>query len=143
MAIEALLGGGIVGAVTRLAPEVMKFFDRKNERKHELSLGEQQQKLVELQGNNKLQEAAVSTQATQFTQAVAALQEAYKTQAPTGNAKVDFLNATVRPIVTYGFACSYLFTKMVHGVWDDGDTAIFSAILNFWFMGRVFDKVTK
>lgn len=142
MAIEALLGG-LAGAVTRLAPEVMKFFDRKNERKHELALGDQQQKLVEVQGNNKLQEASLVTQSNQFTQAVAALQEAYKSQAPTGVAWIDAISATVRPIVTYGFAASYLVTKIQSGTWDDGDTAIFSAILNFWFMGRIFDKVSK
>lgn len=142
MAIEALLGGA-VGLVGRLMPEALKFFDRKSERAHELALGDQQQKLVAIQGNSQLQSVSVQAQANQFTQAVAALQEAYKTQAPTGNKIVDFVNSTVRPIVTYGFSLAYLYTKMVTGHWDETDTAIFSAILNFWFMGRVFDKATK
>ena len=34
MIAESLLGG-IFGGLLRLAPEVMKFFDRKNEREHE------------------------------------------------------------------------------------------------------------
>lgn len=141
MAIEAL-AGGLVGAVVRSVPEVMKFFDRKAERKHELDLGSQQQKLVELQGHNQLQVATAETQANQFTQAVSALQAAYNTQ-KSGVSWADAISATVRPAVTYGFSAAYLVTKMHTGTWDATDTAIFSGILNFWFMGRVFDKATK
>jgi hypothetical protein len=141
MALDALVGGA-VGAIVRTVPEVMKFFDRKNERKHELDLGDQQQKLVETQEHSKLQTATAETQANQFTQALATLQTAYSGQ-KTGVAWADGISATVRPVVTYGFSVAYLVTKMHTGTWDAEDTAIFSGILNFWFMGRVFDKATK
>jgi hypothetical protein len=141
MAIDALVGG-LAGAVVRAVPEVMKFFDRKQERKHELALGEQQFNLVKLQENTKLETATVETQASQFTQAVGALQAAYNGQ-KSGVAWADAVSSTVRPAVTYGFAAAYLIQKMHQGTWDATDTAIFSGILNFWFMGRVFDKATR
>ena len=37
MIAESLLGS-LLGGVLRIAPEFLKFFDRKNERLHELSL---------------------------------------------------------------------------------------------------------
>ena len=41
-----ILGGGIfgslLGGIFRLAPEVLKFFDKKNERQHELAMFDKQ-----------------------------------------------------------------------------------------------------
>ena len=34
--------GSLLGGVFRLAPEMLKFFDKANERKHELAMFEQQ-----------------------------------------------------------------------------------------------------
>ena len=49
-----LLGGGVIGSVLggvfRLAPEVLKFFDKKNERLHELSMFSRQCELEQLRG---------------------------------------------------------------------------------------------
>ena len=45
MALDAIFGG-ILGGVARLAPEVLNFFDKKNERKHEIALGQQQFELT-------------------------------------------------------------------------------------------------
>jgi len=53
-----LLGGGIFGSLLgglfRLAPEVLKWMDKKNERSHELKMFEQQCQLETLRGNQKL-----------------------------------------------------------------------------------------
>lgn len=55
-----ILGGGLLGSIFgglfRLAPEVLKFMDRKNERLHELKMFEQQCQLETLRGAQKLQE---------------------------------------------------------------------------------------
>ena len=52
-----ILGGGILGSVLggvfRLAPEVLKFLDRKNERLHELKMFEQQCQLEAQRGAQK------------------------------------------------------------------------------------------
>lgn len=139
--LEALLGGGL-GALARLAPEVLKFFDRKGERSHELSLGEQQQALIALQGKTQMAQIDATTNAAQFTQAVQALQAAYSTL-KSGVAWADALTATVRPVVTYAFSVGYLYFKLSTGTWTNVDTGIYAGLLNFWFMGRVFDKAAK
>lgn len=55
-----LLGGGILGSllggVFRLAPEVLKWMDKKNERGHELLMFSQQCQLEQLRGSQKLAE---------------------------------------------------------------------------------------
>lgn len=141
--LEALLGGGL-GALARLAPEVLKFLDRKNERLHELALGEQAFKVQELNARSKMEVAAIDAHSSQFVAALEALRAAVTGQATvTGVRWVDALSASVRPILTYGFAACYLGYKMKTGTWAEADTAIFSGILNFWFMGRVFDKVLR
>jgi hypothetical protein len=53
-----LLGGGVlgslIGGIFRLAPEVIKFFDKKDERDHELAMFNQQCQLETLRGQQKL-----------------------------------------------------------------------------------------
>lgn len=141
--IEALLGGGL-GAIARLAPEVLKFLDRKNERVHELALGDQSLRAAQVTASNKLQVAQVDAQSGQLVAALQALQAGLTGQGtPTGVKWIDALSSSVRPVVTYAFSASYLLVKMAHGTWEPQDTAIFSGILNFWFMGRVFETVLK
>ena len=48
--------GSIFGGVFRLAPEVLKFFDKKNERLHELNMFARQCELEQLRGQMKLAE---------------------------------------------------------------------------------------
>ena len=49
-----ILGGGIfgslLGGIFRLAPEVLKYFDKKNERQHELSMFDKQCELEKVRG---------------------------------------------------------------------------------------------
>ena len=55
-----LLGGGVLGSllggVFRLIPEVLKSFDKKNERTHELAMFDKQCDLEKTRGAQKLQE---------------------------------------------------------------------------------------
>ena len=52
-----IIGGGIFGTIFgglfRLAPEVLKFLDRKNERQHELSMFNRQCELEQIRGEMK------------------------------------------------------------------------------------------
>ena len=49
-----LLSGGIfgslLGGIFRLAPEVLKFFDKKNERQHEMAMFSRQCELEQIRG---------------------------------------------------------------------------------------------
>jgi hypothetical protein len=89
--------GGLGGAVARLIPEALKFFDRKNERKHELALGEQQFNLVKFQGDNKLRSEQITADSTQMTAGLAALKSAYENM-KSGVPWIDGLNQLVRPM---------------------------------------------
>lgn len=160
--IETILGG-LLGGITRIAPEVMKFLDRKNERKHELELIDKNiaADQARVQGQLKLADAQAAS--AQFTSALDALKEAVKGQAAlTGSKIIDGINALVRPGVTYivfgMWTCVKLasLATLIHGQpdvdglataiklwWLPDDQAMLAAILNFWFMGRVFDKALR
>ena len=63
---EVLSGGllgGIFGGVFRLAPEVLKFFDKKNERLHEMAMFSRQCELEQIRGQQKLAEIGAQREA--------------------------------------------------------------------------------
>lgn len=159
------VAGGALGALVRAAPEVLNFFDKKNERQHELDMLAKNIDLEKLRNDHSERELAVNADMQQVTQGISAITEAIKAQAqPTGVKWVDALNATVRPVLTYLIAGPYALGKMLvflalvyvgfktRGISADGvtaalaatytlaDMAIVSGILNFYFLGRVFDK---
>jgi len=160
--IETLLGG-LLGGLTRMAPELLKFFDRKNERAHELALLAANLESDKAKLAGSLAVANVQNEATQFTSSLGALSEAIKAQGvKTGIAIVDAINALVRPTVTYILFSMWTAVKLVTLVhliqtnpgwdalakaipiwWGPEDQAMLSAVLNFWFLGRVFDKTLK
>ena len=59
-----ILSGGLLGSIFgglfRMAPEVLKFFDKKNERAHELLMFSRQCELEQLRGQQKLLQFALS-----------------------------------------------------------------------------------
>jgi hypothetical protein len=91
------------------------------------------------------------------------MQEAVKGQAQqTGIKIIDAVNALVRPGVTYILFGMWTVVKLaslitvwrlqpdLHSLadaliiwWKPDDQAMLAAILNFWFMGRVFDKALR
>ena len=154
--LETILGGAM-GGLLRLAPEVLKFFDSKDERKHELRLGEQNLKLVEMQQKGQLAIADTEVQGKQFTAAMAAIQSGVEAQGkPTGIKFIDGLAASVRPIITYWVFFLYAAVKTallsmaieansplaeaLAASWTAPDDAMLSAILTFWFVGRVWER---
>ncbi|NDF11898.1 MAG: hypothetical protein EB060_03660 [Proteobacteria bacterium] len=61
---------------------------------------------------------------------------------------VDALNATVRPVIAYGFFGLYAALKIMHLhaglpwlVWNEDDQAIFAGIISFYFGQRAFFKL--
>jgi len=52
MVLETLFGG-VFGGILRLAPEVLKLLDRKNERQHELNLLEREMSFAEKKSRNE------------------------------------------------------------------------------------------
>jgi hypothetical protein len=149
--------GGMSGGLLRLAPEAFKLFDRHNERKHELALGEQQAKLLQLQSNTRLDEVRTQSEATQAAQALQALSDSIKAQAtPTGIKWVDALSALVRPFwtflvlgmwasvkvvdVAFATARNLPWEEMRPVVWSAEDAGMLATLATFWFLDRVIRK---
>ena len=157
--IETLLGG-LLGGVFRLAPEVLKWFDRKSERGHELAMQDKALEFDRIRGAQKMAEIGAAADAAWNTGAIEALRDAVRTQGEkTGVRWADALSISVRPVITYWFMALYCAAKtaafvgaMTAGVgwsaavlqaWTEADQALWAGVLNFWFLGRVFDRVRQ
>lgn len=157
MIVESLLGG-LIGGLLRLAPEVLKFFDRKAERTHELAMANVEVAIAE----KKLEYGMRQTEAQIDIATLDAMGEALRGQAEMskeGGKIISAISALVRPIVTYWFVALYSIHKIAlmfaasgtgetwqqvfTTTWGEQDWSIFSMILVFWFVGRVHERSSK
>lgn len=161
MAVLETLLGGTIGGLLRLAPEVLSIWDKKNERKHELALGDQQYRVAELQFNAQREIKDLEVEQSQFVSAMAALKEGITAQAtPTGIKWVDAISSLVRPAITAWVFALYSAVKVAQlniavkvyesvpeailQVWGPEDAGMLSAIVMFWFVGRVWtSRITR
>ncbi len=155
--IETLLGG-LLGGAFRLAPEILKWIDRRGERGHELAMQYKALEFEKLRGAQRMAEIGAVADAAWNSGAIAALKEAVAAQGrPSGVKWADALSISVRPVITYWFMAIYCAAKtaafaaavtagagwgtaILHA-WTEADQALWAGVLNFWFIGRVFDKV--
>ena len=152
--MEALLGG-VFGGLLRLAPEALKFFDAKNERKHELAMLEAEGRIAK----EKAEAAMRETEARMTIAELDAIGEALKEQGSTAQAAgkiVAGISALVRPFVTYLFVIAYATVKIaafvlaldqggewkavLTSMWGEDDMAVLNMSLSFWFVGRVYER---
>jgi len=155
--IETLLGG-LLGGAFRLAPEILKWLDRQGERGHELAMQDKALEFEKLRGAQRMGEIGAAADAAWNTGAIEALKEAVRTQGEkTGVRWADALSSSVRPVITYWMMALYCAAKTAAFVaavntgtdwgsavlhaWTDADQALWAGVLNFWFLGRVFDRV--
>ena len=152
--IETLLGG-LLGGLFRLAPECLKWFDRKDERAHELAMQDKALDFERLRGAQRMNEISAAAEASWSTGTIESLKEAVAAQGrPSGVKWADALAITVRPVITYWFMALYCAAKTaafaaalgagwsaaVLHTWTEADQALWAGVLNVWFLGRVFDK---
>lgn len=150
--------GSIFGGIFRLAPEVLKFFDRKEDRKHELAMFQIQTDLEKMRGQNRIEERYVDHGIAQQQ----AIEAAFKQQGEDSKASyrwVAAFSALVRPLVTYILFAVYVLVKLIlvgHAIqtgmpiveiaqvyWTADDFAMLMMILTFWFLGRPIEKYMK
>lgn len=157
-----IIGGGILGSIFgglfRLAPEVLKFLDKSNERKHELAMFTLQTDLEKVKGNFRVEEKYVDYSSEQLK----AIQEAFKEQATTSKEAgwfVAAVSALVRPGITWALFFMYAAVKaaglaiafssgapwqdVVLKGWNADDFAMLNMCLTFWFVGRSIEKYQK
>ena len=150
--------GSLFGGIFRLAPEVLKFFDRKDERKHELAMFNLQTDLEKTRGEFKLEERYVDY-SVQQTQAIESALKTQSQEASNSYRWVNALSALVRPAITYVLFGAYIAFKAIiiyyalqsgsnwHDIaithWTVDDFAMLNMILTFWFVGRSIEKRQK
>lgn len=157
-----MLGGGVLGSLFgglfRLAPEVLKFLDKGNERKHELSMFTLQTDLEKMRGQFKMEERYVDYSVTQLE----TIKEAFKEQSKTAKEAgwfVSAVSALVRPGITWALFFMYAAVKIaaitlamqtnghwaeiLRQSWDVDDFAMLNMCLTFWFVGRSIEKYNK
>ena len=159
-----LLGGGVLGSLIggafRLVPEVLKFFDKKNEREHELRMFTQQCQLEQLRGDIKLQEINAQRDAALDVGAMDAFKSAIEQQTEmvkaAGPGWVASMSASVRPVVTYWILLIWSFAHfwLCWNAWSNGlppmevfkmvmsgdFVALVSGTINYWFLDRTLAK---
>lgn len=157
-----MLGGGLLGSIFggifRLAPEILKWMDKKDERAHELKMFTLQTDLEKMRGTFRMEEKYADHSVAQLE----AIQEAFKEQSATAQASykwVAALSALVRPGITYVLFSLYVamkITAIVYGMqseaswvavmresWTADDFGMLNMILTFWFVGRAIEKYQK
>lgn len=151
---ESLLGG-VFGGLLRLAPEVFKIFDKKNERSHELAMLNAEMEFAKIRGEIAMKQ----TEANMTMAEMSAMTEAFREQSATAQAAGKFVagvSALVRPAVTYMFLALYAMVKVASfmiaiqqngnwkevlvTMWGADDLAVFNMVLSFWFVGRVYER---
>jgi hypothetical protein len=158
-----ILSGGILGSVFgglfRMAPEVLKFFDKKNERQHELAMFARQCELETLRGQQKLAEIGAQREAAIDVGVMDAFQSAIEQQATMVKAAGGWaasLSASVRPVVTYWvlFVWSFIHVWFAWNAWitvappaevfkmmmSPDFSALLAGTINFWFLDRTLAK---
>jgi len=158
-----MLGGGLLGSIFgglfRLAPEVLKWMDKKNEREHELSMFKFQCDLEAQRGQQKLAEIGAQREAAIDVGVMDAFQSAIEQQTEMVKAAggwVASLSASVRPVVTYWILALWSFVHiwLSYNAWITGMppldvfkvmmsadfAALVSGTLNYWFLDRTLAK---
>lgn len=152
--------GAALGLLGSVVPEFFKFFNSRQDNKHELDVMDKQLELAKLGGQQRLEE--INTQAD-IAESAALNQRITLT----GIRWVDALSTSVRPVITYSFFLAYIVVKyaqfqalgsmdplpwmssadgaqkwfsIVVGLWNEEDQGLFAAIMTFWFGTRTYNK---
>ena len=158
-----ILSGGLLGSIFgglfRLAPEVLKFFDKKNEREHEMAMFSRQCELEQIRGQQKLAEIGAQRDAAIDAGVMDAFNAAINQQAEMVKAAGGWaasLSASVRPVVTYWILFIWSFIHAWYA-WSSLNSGLdptevfklfmspdFSALLggtiNYWFLDRTLKQ---
>jgi hypothetical protein len=157
------LGGGIVGSllggIFRLVPEAIKFWDKKNEREHELAMFDKQCELEKVRGSQKLAEIGAQREATVDSGVMDAFNAAINQQTEMVKAAggwVASLSASVRPVMTYyllllygmfktatmaiGYASGQPVPELLKDAWTVDDMTLLSGVVNYWILDRTLAK---
>ncbi len=148
---------GLFGGLLRLAPEILKFLDTRNERKHELAMQDKAIEFQRLKGDQRISEIEAKGAAEWNKGAIEALKAAIEGQErPSGIRWIDGFSKLMRPLITFQWVVLLypgvivatfviLISQNVpvidamNKVFGPEEKALVSFIVDFWFVGRVLD----
>ena len=130
------LGTGVLGAlfggIFRILPEVLKIFDKVNERKHELNMFKIQTDLERMRGQFKVEHRYVDHSIAQLD----AISEAFKEQSATASKSYKWVaaaSAMVRPGITAVLFLFYIVFKITLLIWAHACGVVWMLIImNNW-----------
>lgn len=155
--LETLVGT-LLGGAFRMAPEVMKWMDRKNERSHELAMFDKQLAADKARADSQMALSQLQADTTMGTAELAAMIAATNAQSVKSGVKwVDAMSSLMRPLITfwwvivlYTIALGARFWVLVHAgtpnidaivlLWGVDEKAIVASIISFWFVDRALRK---
>ena len=149
--------GALLGFFSSSFPEVLKFFNHKRDRAHELAVMDRQIDLAKSGQTSRLEEVRLQAESAEQVALYQHAQRSNGKQASLGQTSlwVDALAASVRPVITYAFFGLYGVIKVSQWVilshtlpsaqsfvflWSEEDAALFAAVMSFWFGHRALIK---
>jgi hypothetical protein len=142
------LFGALLGFMTSIFPEILKFCRQTKECTHELNIMDRQIELTKLGHSQRLEEIQIQSDMLGDI-------ARYNHARPTNIKWVDALAGTVRPVITYAFFALYGAVKIAQWslladhfsgfealfrLWSDEDAALFAAVMSFWFGQRALRR---
>ena len=152
---------GMFGGLLRMVPELFKFLDAKNERKHELDMQDKALEFQRLKGDQRVDEIEAQGASDWNKGAIDALKTAIEGQdKPSGVPWIDGLSKLMRPLITlqwvvllYPGVIITTFVLLIQAnipiidalnkVFGPEEKALVSFIVDFWFVGRVLEGGRK
>lgn len=155
--LETLIGT-VVGGAFRLAPEILKWIDRKDERKHEATMFDKNLAADKLKAESGQALATIEANKAISLQEIQAIIEATKAQAQQSGIKwVDGFNSLIRPLLALqwlillwpGIIVTGFVISVQHGTptlealaafFGQDEKAMAASIASFWLVDRSLRK---
>jgi len=145
--------GSLLGFGTSFLPEVLNYFKRGQEQKHELQRMKMEIELMAKRSEFKIQELDKEAE-------IKEAEGLYKHDSVDAGGFINALRGSVRPVITYCFFGLFVAIKVtalislinlpemqlnmaLSMIWDDQTAGLFSAIMAFWFGNRAVSKYYK
>ena len=145
--------GSLLGFGTSFLPEVLNYFKRGQEQKHELQRMKMEIELMAKRSELKIKELDKEAE-------IKEAEGLYKHDSVDAGGFINALRGSVRPIITYAFFGLFVAIKVtalislmslpemqlnmaLSMIWDDQTAGLFSAIMAFWFGNRAVSKYYK
>ena len=145
--------GSLLGFGTSFLPEILNYFKRGQEQKHELQRMQMEMELMAKRSELKVQELDKEAE-------IKETEGLYQHDSVDAGGFINALRGSVRPIITYAFFSLFVAIKVtalisllslpeielnmaLNMIWDDQTAGLFAAIMSFWFGNRAVGKYYK